>query len=244
MEIFAFVQVFWCPLIVHKVQRIEVVVVVLDVHAAVGAHRRVDTAWRYDQIPLVTFTGYPMRFIHQHRTDDDHPTVFFGELVGIIVGIVGVVAERHTVPELGTSSAPPVKSVFQRLHCPGLGGDVIKDKFLVTLSHVGQPHFLLAQQVHAIHLRGIYRVYQIDVARGKCLVDEAFELHGVFVAQVVEQLTGGGGGDCDRAIIVVGRFIVPPLQLDRSLGAKFQISGVSTCVTAMRIHRHRSEEPL
>lgn len=80
--------------------------------------------------------------------------------------------------------------------------------------------------------------------RGKCLVDEAFELHGVFVAQVVEQLTGGGGGDCDRAIIVVGRFIVPPLQLDRSLGAKFQISGVSTCVTAMRIHRHRSEEPL
>lgn len=78
MEIFAFVQVFWCPLIVHKVQRIEVVVVVLDVHAAVGAHRRVDTAWRYDQIPLVTFTGYPMRFIHQHRTDDDHPTVWVG----------------------------------------------------------------------------------------------------------------------------------------------------------------------
>jgi len=68
---------------------------------------------------------------HYHNT-------FFGGMVGIIVGIVGVVAEQHTAFKLEAPGAPPVKSVLQRLQSPGHGGHVIENKFLVTM-----PHFFL-----------------------------------------------------------------------------------------------------
>lgn len=75
--------------------------------------------------------------------------------------------------------------------------------------------------------------------RGKCFVDKAFELYGVFVVQICEQLTGDG------TIIVVGRgIIVPPLQLDRCVRGELRPTRDITSIPVMRIHRHRRLEPL
>lgn len=74
LEIFAIRKMIEISAEVHKKQRIEVVIVVLDVHATVGAHGCVAHAGRYYQlVPLVRF--YTVRFADQYGAHNDHPSV-------------------------------------------------------------------------------------------------------------------------------------------------------------------------
>lgn len=89
---------------------------------------------------------------------------FISGLIGVNVAIVHVFTERYTTPKFSTPLAPPVESSNQRLHSVGLRGDVVQDFLDIIYIIVLQAHFLLVQEVHPVHLRGVDTMYFQDIA--------------------------------------------------------------------------------